>query len=241
MNILGIIPARGGSKGVKNKNILKLSGKPLIGYTIEDALKSKLINKVVVSTDSKKIANLVRKLYKVGVIMRPAEFAKDDSPIEEALLHAIEYLNEKEGYKTDLLVWMQPNVPIRKKGIIDNAIKKLKSNRADSCVTCYEADQIPEAMKVMKNGMLVPLIKDLEAVGRQDFPKRYLLDGSVLVLKPEHLLKNRGTKKAHTYLGSRIMPIVQDKRMHSLEIDVPEDLPLIEYYIDRFINKRGKK
>ena len=112
MNILGIIPARGGSKGVPEKNIIQLCGKPLITYTIENAFKSKFIDKSVISTDSKKIADVVSESYDIQIINRPAEFAKDNSPIEEALLHAVEYMNIKIGYNADIVVCMQPNLPL---------------------------------------------------------------------------------------------------------------------------------
>ncbi len=236
MHILGVIPARGGSKGVKDKNILDLNGKPLIGYTIEVALASELLDRVIVSTDSDKIANIVKNIYKdkIEVIKRPPEFAKDDSPIEEALLHAIEYLEQKEKYKTDIIVWMQANVPIRRKGIVDEVIEKLVNSDADSCVTCYGVDQISEAMKIInEKGRLVSIVKDINGIRRQEFPKRYLLDGSVIALRAENLFKTRGIRKGHIYLGEEIIPIIQKKKMYSVELDTPEDVSLIKYYIEK--------
>ncbi len=234
MNILGIIPARGGSKGIKNKNILDINGKPLIGYTIESALKSKLCDKVVVSTDSRKIEGVVRDLYNIEVIKRPSQFAQDDSPIEEALLHAVEYLEKKKGYITDILVWMQPNVPIRKKGIIDEVINKLINSNADSSVTCFKADQIPETMNIInKKGRLVPLFKNIKSIRRQEFPKRYLFDGSVIALKAENLFKTKGIREMHIYLGKDIVPVIQTKKKYSIEIDGPDDLSLVKYYLSQ--------
>ena len=239
MHILGIIPARGGSKGVKGKNIVDLNGKPLIGYTIEAAMSSKLLDRIVVSTDSDKIKRVVKNSYEIEVIDRPAQFARDDSPIEEALLHAIEHLKEKDNYVTDIIVWMQPNVPIRKKGIIDYTLKKFISSNADSCVTCYEADQIPEIMKVMnEKGRLIPVHKDVGSIRRQEFPKRYLADGSVVVLRAGNLYKSRGIRKAHIYLGKEIIPVIQEKRMYTIEIDKPEDIDLAKYYIDQIESKK---
>jgi len=232
MKVLGIIPARGGSKRMKNKNILDLNGKPLIGYTIEDALSSRLLDRVVVSTDSDKIADVVKNNYDVQIIKRPPEYAKDDSPIEEALLHTVEYLQQEEQYTVDVVVWMQANVPIRRKGVIDEAVEKLINSNADSCVTCYEIDQIPEAMKIMnEQERLIPIVKDVDGVRKQEFPKRYLLDGSVLALRVKNLFKSRGIRKAHIYLGEEVIPIIQEKKIYTLEIDVPEDLTLIKYYM----------
>lgn len=238
MNILGIIPARGGSKGIKDKNILDINGKPLIGYTIESAIASKLMNKIVVSTDSDKIADVVNKIYDVEVIKRPIEFSRDDSPIEEALLHAVEYLKQKEKYSTDIIVWMQANVPIRRKGIIDEVIEKLIKSDADSCITCYEASQMPEAMKsINEKGRIVPMLNDTTGIRRQEFPKRYLLDGSVVVLRVENLFKTRGIRKTHIYLGKEIIPIIQEKKMYLFEVDMPEDIPLAKYYIKQISNE----
>ena len=240
INILGIIPARGGSKGLKDKNILNLFGKPLIGYTIETALSSKLLDRIVVSTDSNKIAKVVKDHYKVEVIKRPSEFAKDSSPIEEALLHAVEYLRNEKGYETDIIVWMPPNVPIRKGGLVDKVVHNLINSDADSCVTCYEVDQIPEVMKVInEKGRLIPMFKDVDGIRRQEFPKRYLLDGSIVALRSENLLRTRGIRKAHVYLGEEVIPVVQKEKMYSLELDNADDLSLIKYYMEEYGSQRA--
>ena len=232
MKILGVIPARGGSKGVKDKNILELVGKPLIGYSIETALESNLLDKVVVSTDSDKIAAVVKRLYNIEIIRRPYELAMDDSPIEEALLHAVEYMAKLRKYKADIVVWMQPNVPIRKNGIVDEVVDRLVNSNADSCVTCYEVDQIPEIMKIInEKGRIVPILDDVSAIRRQGFPQRYLLDGSVVALRVNNLLNTRGIRKVHVYLGKEVIPVVQEKRMYSVEIDVPEDVDIVRYYM----------
>ncbi len=246
MKILGIIPARGGSKGLKDKNILNMLGKPLVGYTIDAALSSKSLDKIIVSTDSNKIADVVGTHYRVGVevevevLMRPCEFAKDDSPIEEALLHAVEYLAKEKGYKTDIIVLMQPNVPVRKDGLVDEVVYKLVNSDADSCVTCYEVDQIPEVMKVInEKGRLIPMVKDVDGIRRQEFPKRYLLDGSIVALRSENLYKTRGIRKSHIYLGKEVMPVIQEKEMYSLEIDTSKDIDLVRYYMEKTKKDEG--
>lgn len=242
MHILGIIPARGGSKRLKNKNILTIKGKPLIGYTIEDALLSRLMDKVVVSTDSDQIAMVVKSTYDLEVIKRPAEFASDDSPIEEALLHAVEYLANEKNYSADIVVWMQANVPIRKKGVIDQVIEKLCNSDADSCVTCRLAQEVPEIMKkINEQGLLVPLQADVAGIRWQEFPQRYLLDGSIVALRTDNLFKTRGIRKAHIYLGERVIPIIQDNSMYSLEVDTPDEVDLLEYYLERLEYFETKK
>jgi len=237
MNILGIIPARGGSKGLKDKNILNIHGKPLIAYTVEAALSASFLDKVVVSTDSKKISDVVKRLFDIEIIKRPKEFARDDSPIEEALLHAVEFLKEKRGYAADIVVWLQPNVPIRPKGLIDKVVKKLIASQADSCVSCYEVNQTPEIMKVIaQDGKLVPLHPEIHKYRRQDFPRRYLLDGSVVAMRAKNLYDCRGVRKVHVYLGKEVLPMVQEKREYSIEIDTSEEVPLVTYYLKRMRN-----
>ncbi len=238
MNIVGIIPARGGSKGLSDKNILNLGGKPVIGHSIEAALKSKCLNKVVVSTDSIKIANIVKNLYSIDVIMRPPEFAQEDSPIEQSLLHIVEYLQKNQNFTTDIVVWLQANVPFRKEGIVDKIIEKLIDFNADSCVTCYEVKEFPEVMQVIaSDGTLKPFYQDVTAIRRQEFPKRYLLDGSVLALRAKNLFETRGIRKTHVYLGKKILPVIQEETFYSLEIDSRYDLLLAEFYIQKgFIN-----
>ncbi|GMT49118.1 MAG: hypothetical protein IEMM0008_0657 [bacterium] len=231
MKVLGIIPARGGSKGVKNKNILEIKGKPLIGYTIEAALQAQLLDRMVVSTDSKMIADVVKKHYKIEVIMRPPELAQDDSPIEEALLHSVEHLKES-GFHTDIVVWMQANVPIRKGGMIDEVVDKLIHSDADSCVTCYEADQIPEWMKVIdEKGYLKPWVQGSDGIRRQEVPVRYLIDGSVLAMKAENLIQTKGIRKPHVYLGQTVIPVLHQDRKYTLEVDIQDDIDLIQYFM----------
>ena len=237
MNILGVIPARGGSKGVPGKNIMQLCGKPLISYTILSAMESDLLDRLVVSTDSKKIADVVSNNFDIEVINRPAEYARDNSPIEEALIHGIEYLNSTINYQADIIVWMQPNVPIRDKGIIDKAISMLLNSDADSCITCYEATQIPELMKVINTeGFLEPCEKDIDGIRRQELPRKFLADGSVVVLRAENLFKYKGVRKAHIYMGEKVIPLVQTKRKYSVEIDDFEDFGLVELYMKKLFD-----
>jgi CMP-N,N'-diacetyllegionaminic acid synthase len=232
--LLGIIPARGGSKGVKDKNIIEINGKPLIGYTIESALSSRFLSKTVASTDSAKIAGVVNDISGIEVIKRPPELARDNSPIEEALFHAVQHVESKEAVLVDIAVWMQPNVPIRREGIIDEVVEKLMNSDADSCVTCYEADQIPELMKIInEKNRLVPLHHDVNAIRRQEFPNRYLLDGSVVAFRRKNLFQAAGTRLAHGYLGEEVIPVIQYDRKYSMEIDVPDDLDLVRYYMQK--------
>ena len=121
MNTIGVITARGGSKGIPKKNIKPLLGKPLIYYTIAEAKKSKSLTRLFVSTDDEKIAKISRE-YGVEVIMRPAKFATDESRTELALVHVIESLREKEGYEADAVVTLEPTSPLRTAKLIDRCV-----------------------------------------------------------------------------------------------------------------------
>ncbi len=123
--IIAIIGARGGSKGVPKKNITPLLGKPLIYYTIKAALDSKLISRVIVSTDDEEIAKIARKYGAETPFLRPKELAKDTSNAESFLKHAVEWLEKNDGYSPDIVVYLQITDIFRKKGIIDKTIKAL--------------------------------------------------------------------------------------------------------------------
>ena len=126
--ILAFIPARGGSKGIPNKNIKLFNGKPLIEWTIDSALKSKLISKVIVSSDSQKILSISKKLG-AETVLRPKNISGDFATTESAIKHYIK--NTKESF--DTIVLLSPTSPIRKINDIDNAIKEFKSKKLDSC------------------------------------------------------------------------------------------------------------
>jgi len=228
MNILCVIPARGGSKGLKNKNIKHLLGRPLIAYTIEAALKSKLANKVAVSTDDPKIARVAER-YGVQVIDRPKKYATDTAPIELALRHSVSYLKAEENYVTDIIVWLQANLPVRKTGQIDNVIKKLISGNADSAVTVSPVEQFPQWMKKMdKRNFLHPLVNNSKHYRRQDIKPLYRLDGAIVAIKAKVLMSTKNLRGVHVFLGKRTIGVIQDKK-YSIEIDSKEDFELVKH------------
>lgn len=227
MKILIIIPARGGSKGLKNKNIKLLVGKPLIGYTIEAALESKLADKLVVSTEDEKIAGVSRN-YGIQVINRPVEYSTDSAPIEWALRHAVRHLEKEENYSADIVVWLQANVPIRKIGQIDNVVHKLIDTMADSTITVTEVTQRPELMKMMNGDRVIQLAAKTKEIRRQEFGESlYIADGAVLAMRTEVLMKTEGMSGAHVYLGEDIRGIVEGAE-YAIEIDEQFDFDVAE-------------
>lgn len=239
MNILGLIPARGQSKGFPKKNTQMLLGKPLIAYTMIAAQKSHLIGRLAVSTDDEEIAG-VSHHYGVELIPRPTELAADDSPIEDALRHSVTYLKEKYSYYPDIVVLMQANVPVRKEGMIDAVIRKLTDSGADSAVSIYEVDQRPEIMKRLEGDRLLPRYRLTKGYRRQDFPRLYLPDGAVAATKTAVLLRTIGDRRGHAYLGDDIRGVIQEK-FYTVEVDSPKDLILAEAILSTFKESAGRR
>ena len=134
MKILGIIPARGGSKGVKNKNIYPIAGKPLIHYTIEKLIFSKIFSELILTTDSKKIQNTCKKFKKIKIIKRPRKLATAKSTTESAIVHVLDNLDENY----DLIVLIEPTAPLISINTIKNLIKILKIEKKTKLVFCIK-------------------------------------------------------------------------------------------------------
>lgn len=137
-NNLAIIPARGGSKGIPRKNILCIAGKPLIAWSIEQALESNLLDRIVVSTDDEEIAEVALKYGAEVPFRRPVELSDDTSSTESAMLHALNWLDKYDDYRPDNIVLLQATSPVRYPGVIDRAIQQFYDERAESLVSVSE-------------------------------------------------------------------------------------------------------
>ena len=137
MNVLAVIPARGGSKSIPLKNIKELHGKPLLKYTIESAQRSASINRIVVSTDNFHIAKVAEECG-IEVIMRPAELATDEAPTEWALLHVLDELKDREKYDPDVVLTLEPTSPFRSPETIDRCVEIFMTTDADSVIGVVE-------------------------------------------------------------------------------------------------------
>lgn len=227
MKIVIVIPARGGSKGLANKNIMPLLGKPLIGYTIDAAKKSVLADKIVVSTEDADIAACAKSLG-IQVVDRPKEYAMDEAPIELALRHTVTSLKESEGYSADIIVWLQANVPIRKEGQVDRVIQKLIDSGADSALTVTTVTQRPEYMKKMVEGDKIIHMAIPKEIRRQEYTEDYYVaDGAVIAIRTNTLMKTKEMTGAHVYLGTDIRGIVEEPR-YAVEIDDQFDYDMAE-------------
>ncbi|MEG9329194.1 acylneuraminate cytidylyltransferase family protein [Salinimicrobium catena] len=191
MKILGLIPARGGSKGIPGKNIKPLRGKPLLQYTIEAAKRSNLLYRIVLSSDDEEIMATARKLGLEAPFQRPVELAGDSSSSLEAVKHALRSFLEY-GEKYDAVCLLQPTSPLRREGLIDEAIEKFCSGDFDSVMTVREvpAEYNPHWVFEEKDRGLKIATGETEIITRrQDLPKAYHRDGGIYLTKAEVLLE----------------------------------------------------
>ena len=196
-NVIAIIPARGGSKSIKNKNLSLINNKPLIYYSIQSAKNSKFVNRVIVSTDCKKIANVAKK-YKAEVpFLRPSKISKDKTADYPVILHAILKLklNQKE-FENDIILYLRPTQPLRSSSDIDNCISVIKKNSKINCVrTIRKAIYPPFWMKKINNkNLIMPFINNkysTKIIRRQELPSVYMCDGYADAFKIKAFLKEK--------------------------------------------------
>lgn len=228
---LVVIPARGGSKGIKNKNIRILAGKPLIFYTIREAKNAKLVDKVIVSTDSPQIKKIAQALKADVPFLRPFSLAKDTTPMYPVIRHALEYLNNR-GDKFDAVIILQPTSPLRSAEDIDKAILSLVNSGVDSLVSVCLAKHSPYWMKVIKNGKLFPLMGSNNSMRRQDLPKVYMPNGAIYATRAKVILKDK------KILGSKVIPFIMEEEK-SVDVDSLMDLHLAELLLKQRHEKRN--
>lgn len=191
MNILGVITARGGSKGLPGKNIKELGGKPLIVYSIEAAQKSKLITHLIVSTDSEEIADVCKRHGADVPFLRPKELAEDMTPHLPVMQHAVTFMEKKLGIVFDYVVILQPTSPLRTVEDIDGTIQKLIDTNAGSAVSLVEiTENHPIRIKKFDGDLVVPYCRGevFEVDRRQDLPVAYKLSGAAYAMKRDTLL-----------------------------------------------------
>lgn len=218
--ILGLIPARGGSKGIPRKNIRPLGGKPLIAWTIEEAQKSQYIDRLVVSTDDHEIADTARRWGADVPFMRPAELASDTARGIDVVLHALLKLPD-----FDAVVLLQPTSPFRIVEDIDGAIE-LWTQTGDSVVGVTEVSKSPYWMYCLReDGRLQQLLPDRPSVAtRQQLPKAYTLNGAVYVSSLT-MLRGRGSF-VHSDTAGYLMPV-----MRSIDLDSEFDWKFVEFLL----------
>ncbi len=219
MEILGIIPARGGSKSIPMKNIVSLCGKPLISYTVKAALNSK-INRVIVSTDSKKIAQISKKFGAEVPFYRPQNLASVKSHPNDVIKHALDFLKTTESYEPDIIVLLQPTSPHRTPEIIDKSIRLLKKSKSSSVISVSKPNKHPYQSFVIKNGFLKPFYPDKEKkyYQRQLLPDFYNATGSIYTFWTKTFMKYG------SIYGTKPRPLIINDDSLNVDIDFKFDL-----------------
>lgn len=226
MRILTIIPARCGSKGIKNKNIIDLCGKPLIAYSINQALELKaqgLVNKVIVSTDCQKIADVALRFGAEIPFLRPKEISGDNAKSVEFILHALNFYENIQEY-FDAVLLLQPTSPMRSYDILNKSIKLFKSFNKDSLISVYKEEYINDLVmyKNIDEKELHPLNPlHNKGVRRQEHGSVYVRNGSIYITSTEYLKRDK-------LIISDSPLFVEMSKMDSINIDTIDDLELLK-------------
>ena len=216
---LAIIPARAGSKGLKNKNIAPLCGKPLIRYTIDAAIQSKFFDKIVVSTDSEKIASLCNG---VDIIMRPKELARDDVPSAPVIKHALKTMEERDKCVYDVIFTLQPTSPLRNANHIQDAFQRFVKTRSDSLLSVKEE---LHSIWTKTYGDLTRIT--MPARNRQYITKPYYVGNGAIFITKRNILLDYDSR-----IGRNIEIYVM-KECPSVDIHTAQDIDLAEFYLNR--------
>ena len=222
-SVLAIIPARGGSKGVPRKNIRNVAGKPLIAWTIEEAKKSKYIDKLILSSDDAEIIAVAREWGCDAPFVRPAELSQDSTPGIEPVIHALRIFPEY-----DYVVLLQPTSPMRTVEDIDGCIELCVSKQVTACVSVTEPDKSPYWMYTVDSSDKLRKLIDVDSIytHRQHLPEVYVLNGAVYVMKTMELNMYR------SFLIDGTIAYVMAKES-SIDIDSEYDVALAEILLSR--------
>ena len=229
-NVVGIVPARGGSKGVPKKNIKEIGGFPMIAYSIAAAKAVENMDRCIVSTDCEEIAGIARKFGGDVPFLRPSEFATDSSTDIEYIKHAIGWFNENEGYIPEYWVLLRPTTPLREPKVIRDAIRTMIGHpEATSLISIHEFAETPGKMFGMQDGFLHGLCPmdprpEYFTLPRQEFAPAYFGNGYVDIVKSSTVINK------NSCFGSRMIGF---ETPDTGEIDVPEDFKRVDFYLSQ--------
>ena len=234
MNTLAIIPARGGSKGIPNKNIYPLIDKPLIAWTIEEIKKSKMITRSILSSDSINIINIAKKYGLEAPFIRPDDISSDTTPMLSVLIHAVKYMAANFEFKPDYIILLQPTSPLRTAEHIDEALDILLNSDADSIVSVVKVphNYNPYSVMELKNNYLRSFLEYDESDNlRQQKPVFYARNGAAIYAFTYECLMEK-----NSIYGDKILPYEMD-REDSIDIDEIIDLELCEYFLKKRVSR----
>lgn len=222
--MIAIIPARGGSKGLPGKNIKKINGLPLIGYSIKAAQESNLISRIIVSTDDEQIAMISRELGAEVPGLRPADLAQDDSKAIDVYRYTIKLLEEKDSSVVSNVIILQPTSPLRTVEDIDKAIRLFELKEAYSVISMCEADKPIEWAKEISSEGIVKQTITQSNENRQEYSKKFYPNGAVFVFSREAI-------ESGEYYSSNTFGYVMERK-RSLDIDDQFDFDLAKLIIE---------
>lgn len=227
--ILAITLARGGSKGIPNKNIININNKPLIYYTLKEAKKCKFINDYIVSTDSLKIKKIAEK-YKVEVpFIRPKKYSSDNSSSVSALIHATKFMEKYKGYKYDYIIELMCTNPLKDVNDINAIIKKIITTKSESVIAMHRVyEHHPSRIKKIINDKIIDFIKEKNEARRQDLkPFAYIRSGAIYCMNRNYLIK-----KKRRYGGKNSRPYILED-FKGVNIDSENDLMTVINYLKK--------
>ena len=231
MKILGLIPARGGSKVLPGKNVMKFAGKPLIAWTIDASKESGILDRVIVSTDCPEIARISREYGAETPFMRPEELSRDHSPAMPFIIHALKWMMENENYAPDCLMLLQPTSPLRNSQDIVNSVDLMRREGSDSVISVCEPAVHPyHSKQINDEGYIDNLVGRSENVPRQKLPKAYILNGAIYLVRTTVLIDKETLYPPKT--SAYIMP-----QERSIDIDNEIDFRIAEFIAREIIPK----
>lgn len=230
--VLGLIPARGGSKGIKDKNVIPVLGKPLIGYACEAAKQSTCFDELILSSDSEKIISVVKEFGVDVPFKRPDKLAKDDTLVVDVIHHALKWFKTKQKKTFDYVCLVQPTAPLAIKEDYENAVQTAIENDADTVITVYKCGQNhPSIMYTREDSSEVNwFVKDLgwnQMARRQDLPPIYMRSGIAYVFKADQILHNR------ELYGDRVFSIEVEEERGAVDINNEIDLKIAELLLSK--------
>lgn len=231
--VLAIVPARGGSKGVLRKNVRLLMGQPLIAYTLQAALASQSITRLIVSTDDAEIASTARSLGADVPFMRPPKLAVDDASPLDVVLHALETIEYTEQVCYEAVLLLQPTAPLRTTTDIDRVLEQLFVTGADAVTSFYRVEHgHPYYMYALDEDRPVPLMEvPSHITRRQDFPAVYVRNGAIYATRRDVLLQQ------HSFYGKDVRAYIMPFE-RSINIDTEFDLALAEFLLQRHLKEK---
>lgn len=226
--VLALIPARGGSKGIPRKNIKILAGKPLIAWTIEEAKKSKYIDRLILSSEDQEIIQVAKEFGCEVPFIRPAQLAKDETPSIDVIINAVEWIEINQNQKFDILILLQPTSPLRNSNQIDAAIDDFVSDPRNKClVSVKEVAESPFWMKIIDDDNFLRnfILPKNNYKRRQDLPNIYILNGAIYIMRTADFMNYKSFDVDNT------IPFIMDKKT-SIDIDSEEDFVFAEMLLN---------